>query len=503
MPTSTSKSLLSLSLQLIGYGFGILGRQVIIYLTLPFFTNKMPQSEFGVVSFTLSVLGFVNVLTTAGLHGAIFRFYHDKDDIQSRRLVLGSSLFLLTILAAFPAVIFLFLARSLAQQLLNDQVYAPVIQLSALLLVIDTLVNYGYVLLRIEARPIATSLTNLLIVASQMGVALIMVYKNNQGAFGYLSGLLIGEVIGLCLLGWLTRRIMAFNISRQSIGELLRYGLPLLPAALSMWALNLADRTVLSQMVGLEQLAIYEVGYKMGALVTLASAPFRAAWPPFAFSVMRKPNAQAIYRDVATYLLVASSFFALGLLAFKTEILGLLAPASYSAAISVVDWVALAQVFLSVQMVLSIGSKISKRTFDLAIVAMLSAIVYIALLIILIPVLGIVGAAIATVAGYGLLAFASYGIGQRSYPFPLDWNRLLKIVLAAGGSYLLIRFVDGSGVSGWTYYLSKIGAWLSFPLIVVLVGVITPLQLRGLWQLVSTMLRVRFQYMDQAAAHSP
>ncbi|RMG74049.1 MAG: lipopolysaccharide biosynthesis protein [Chloroflexi bacterium] len=503
MPTSTPRSLLSLSLQSIGYGFGILGRQLIIYVTLPFFTNKMTQKEFGVVSFSLAILGFVNVLTTAGLHGAIFRFYHDKDDIQSRRLVLGSSLFLLTMLAALPAVIFLFMARPLAQRLLNDQVYAPVIQLSALLLVIDTLVNYGYVLLRIEARPIATSLTNLLIVASQMGVALIMVYKYTQGAFGYLSGLLIGEVIGLCLLSWLTRRIVAFNISRQSIGELLRYGLPLLPAALSMWALNLADRTVLSQMVGLDQLAIYEVGYKMGAMVTLAAAPFRVAWPPFAFSVMRKPNAQAIYRDVVTYLLLASLLFALGLLAFKSEILRLLAPSSYSAAISVVDWVALAQVFLSIQMVLSIGPKISKRTFDLTIVAMLSTAVYIALLIILIPLLGIVGAAISTTIGYGLLAFASYGIGQRSYPFPLDWNRLLRVVLAAGGSYLLIQFADAIGVSGWTYYLFKMGAWLSFPVIVVLVGVITPLQLRGLLHLVSTMLRARFKYTDQAAAHSP
>jgi len=283
----------------------------------------------------------------------------------------------------------------------------------------------------------------------------------------------------------------------------LRYGLPLLPAALSMWALNLADRTLIGQMVSLDQLAIYEVGYKMGALVTLGVAPFRTAWPPFAYSVMRKPNAQAIYRDIVTYLLFASSFFALGLLSFKAEILGMLTPVSYRAALTVVDWVVLAQVFYSVQMALSIGPKISKRTFDLSIVTVLAAAVYLALLIVLIPLAGIVGAAIATAVGYGLLAFASYAIGQRSYPFPLDWKRLFKIVLAAGSSYLFIQFADGSGVSGWAYYLFKAGAWLSFPVVAILVRVITPLQLNSLLHLGFRILQVRLQRMDGAVPRSP
>ena len=244
-------------------------------------------------------------------------------------------------------------------------------------------------------------------------------------------------------------------------------------------------------------MAVYEVGYKMGGLVGLAVAPFGAAWPPFAFAAMRGPGAPRIYRDVLTSLFIVSVFIMLGLIAFQLEILRLLAPATYMPALSVVGWVALVQVFQASYLVLSIGPKISKRTSDLALVAVLAATIYLILNIVLIPRIGIQGAAIATLIGYGLLAFGSYFIGQRSYPFPLDWIRLIKLAFAAVGAYGLIAAVSRLGFSGWGYYLGKLGAWFSFPLICLLIGVVTISQLRGLWQSAFHMVQARALQMKE------
>ncbi len=318
-----------------------------------------------------------------------------------------------------------------------------------------------------------------------MGSALILVYFYNLGATGYLGGLLLGEVVGLLLLGFLTRSIISLQVSKNSMATLLRYGLPLLPAALSMWALRLADRALIGAYTGLEQLAIYEIGYKMGLLVSLAIAPFSAAWPPFAFSVMRKPNAQNIYRDALTYLVILSLFVALGIMAFKTVILDLLAPTSYGPALKVVGWVIMAQVFAAGYLVLSIGPKISKRTGDLTIVAVIAAVVNLLLNLVWIPRMGIQGAAIATTIGYGLLAVGSYIIGQRSYSFPLDWRRLYKIGLAAGISYLLIIALEQLGISNWIDYIKMGLAWLSFPSLCLLFRVVTITQILTLWGSIS------------------
>lgn len=496
--SSASRSIISLTGQSVGYGLGLFGRQLVIYVSLPLFTNHMPQSEYGLVSFSVAVMAFVNTLTNAGLHGAIFRFYHDSDDSRAQRQVLGSSLFMLTFLALLPALGFVALADVLAHSFLRGGNCAPVIRITAILLVVDTLVNYGYILLRIQVRPLATSMSNLVIVVSQMGIALVLVVVYHWGAAGYLTGLLIGEVIGLGLLGLLTHRIASLQITRQTMGTLLRYGLPLLPASLSMWALHLADRTLLGAFASLDQVAIYEVGYKMGTLVSLAIAPFGTAWPPFAFATMRRANARRVYRDVLTYLVFLCLFAMLGIIAFRAEILRLLAPATYLAATSVVGWVALAQVFQVSYLVLSIGPKISKRTSDLAIVAVLAAVIYLLLNVVLIPRLGIEGAAVATTVGYGLLAVGSYAIGQRSYPFPLDWARLLKMGFAAVGSYLLIAGVERMGLASWGYYLGKGGAWLSFLILALLLGVVTASQVRELRCLLVEMLHRRTVRADKA-----
>ena len=247
MASGSRKSLVSLAAQ---YGLGIFGRQVVVYLTLPLFTNRMPQAEYGLVSFSVAVMAFVNTLSNAGLHGAIFRFYHDSDDAHARRQVLGSSLFMLALLAILPATGFVAFADVLARSFLASADYALVIRVTSALLVVDTLVNYGYILLRIQVRPVATSISNLWIVAAQMGIALVFVYVCDWGAIGYLVGLLLGEMTGLMLLVFLTRRLISIRVSRQTIGMLLRYGLPLLPASLSMWALHLADRILIGALVG-------------------------------------------------------------------------------------------------------------------------------------------------------------------------------------------------------------------------------------------------------------
>lgn len=496
---STSlRPLLALSWQSLGYGLGIFGRQLINYLTLPLFTNHMPQTEFGLVSFAISIMAFVNTLTNAGLPAATYRFYHEDDNPKIRRRVLGSALWMFGVFALIPALGFLLLADLIAQSFLGDSALAPIIRFAAALLVVDTLVNYGYILLRLQIRPLATSLSNVFIVAAQMSCAWVLVYLYDLGAIGYLAGLLLGEIVGLGVLVFLTRRIVSLKPSREAMGALLRYGLPLLPAALSMWALHLADRALIGSMVGLDQLAVYEIGYKIGNLVSLAIAPFRTAWPPFAFAIMGRPRAQRIYRDILTYLLTLSLLFALGLLAFKSEILSLLAPATYAEALSVVGWIALGQVFHTTQMVLSIGPKISKRTADLAMVNVVSAAISLLLNFILIPRIGVQGSAIAAAVGYGSLAIGSYLVGQRSYPFSLDWARLLKVFLAAAGSYLLISVVDQMSFSGWQAYLGKGGAWFSFIFFSLCLGLITPSQLRRLWCSVTQMLYRRISQLHGA-----
>jgi len=404
------KSLISLTSQSVVYGIGFFGRQLVVYLTLPLITNLVPQDDFGIISIVTSFYTVINTLTNVGLPSATFRYYNDDIDVDQRRKVIGTSQALFFFLALGLALIIISFAGTTSQMLLGDSKYALVIQIVALLLVIETMNYYGTILLRLHNRPGAVGIHSLVSVIGQMGFAIAFIKFLNWGVIGYWVGFLIGSIVGLILIVWLNRKWIRFDFSATTAKELLTYGIPLIPANFSISLLQLTDRFFLRTHLDLHVVAVYAIGYKVGSLVNLVLAPFRYAWPNFAFSSVSDPDAKKIYRDVITFLILGSLFVSLGTYTFRFELINLLSPESYQDAASVVPWISAAMVLYGLYPVMSLGPKIMKRTAPLAWLSLLTTVVNITLLILFVPILGMTGAAISVFLSYIFLVTANYFI---------------------------------------------------------------------------------------------
>lgn len=462
------RALLSLSWQSVAYGIGIFGSQAIMLVMTPLFTHNMAQQEYGAISVITVIYAFINTFTNAGLPSATFRLFNDSSDEQNQRQVIGASQFLFFTFAFIPAIFILVFARDLSQILLKTDRFALSLQIAAVYLIFDTMNTFGTIMLRIQVRPLASSIHSVIMIACKTGIAVLMVMYWDMGVNGYWLGYLLGSFIGLLVMIWLIRSSLIFQVSLEKVIESLKYGIPLIPNALSNTALRLADRYLIGFFVGLEQVAIYDIGYKIGSIINMATEPFRSAWPQYAFSIMHKPNAQKIYRDVLSFLSAAVFLLILIIVGFRSEFVNLLAPASYDGAIYIIPWVALSQLFLALYPVLSIGPKILKKTHYLAWASVASAVVNIVLNLFLIPSMGILGAAIATFVSYLFLGVFTYIIGQRVFPFPIDWNRQIRILLMFLVTIALFtageKFCSGYGVE-----LAVKGAGLLFFLVMLVV----------------------------------
>ena len=227
------RAILSLSWQSIAYGIGILGSQLIIYVTLPFLTRYMPQEEYGAISIITALYAMLNTLTNAGLPAATYRFYNDSQDEQDRKLVLGGSQLLFLLFAAVPAAAILIFPRDTSLLILGSDQYARVLQVVAGFLIFDTFDTYGTVILRIEVRPLVSSAHSLILITCKMGLSLLFVIQYEMGAFGYWLGQLAGEFIGFLIMVWLVRKNLVFKISWHRLWDLMKFGLHLLPATFS------------------------------------------------------------------------------------------------------------------------------------------------------------------------------------------------------------------------------------------------------------------------------
>ena len=234
------RAILALSWQSAAYGVGVIGSQLIVYLMLPFLTRYMPKEEYGAVSVIAALYAFLNTLTNAGLPPATLRFYNDGQEDADKRLTLGSSQLLFFLYAAIPAIVIVLFSKPISWILLGSERYGLALQLAACFLILDSLNFYGTLILRIQVRPLIASIQNIILIASEIGMAILFVIIFRMGTAGYWLGFLTGELIGLLFTIWFVRKTIVFRVSRERILSLMKFGIPLIPASLSMTALRIA-----------------------------------------------------------------------------------------------------------------------------------------------------------------------------------------------------------------------------------------------------------------------
>jgi O-antigen/teichoic acid export membrane protein len=210
---------------------------------------------------------------------------------------------------------------------------------------------------------------------------------------------------------------------------MLVFGLPLVPTAVSAWALALVDRIILARVGSLSQVGQYAIANRLASLLLIGVSAFLLALTPFLFQTFSEHAGQekAARARILTYLTFIVSFAGLIITLFAKEVLELLAP-QFDDAYLAVGPLALGTAAYGISAVLTNGIALAKRTIYLAVFGIAAALINIGLNFVLIPPLGIVGSAVATTVGFGVLALSYYWISQRIYPTPYEPRKILTML---------------------------------------------------------------------------
>jgi O-antigen/teichoic acid export membrane protein len=264
--------------------------------------------------------------------------------------------------------------------------------------------------------------------------------------------------------------------------------LPLVPAAVSAWALLLIDRVILRRLEDLDAVGQYAIASRLSGVLILAMTGFVLALGPYLLSVYsQEPDQEKLVRGrTLTYLAFALGLGALVLTLFAEQLTHLFAP-DYDEAADAVGPLAFGAIGYGAAAVLLTGIGLAKRTIYVAGLATIAAVANIALNFALIPPFGIVGAALASAAGYGLLAVLYYWAAQRVYPTPFEPVKVLTILaLAIAAAFAAALPVDGAAAVA-----VKLVAIAAFLGAVVAFRAIGRDELRELSRFGRAMLRVR------------
>ena len=452
------------------YGLGGIVSRVIAVFLLPLYTRFLDTEDLGAVGLIVALSAVLVTILRAGISSAFFRFYFDSRDPAQRRLVVRTSFWFTMASATAGLVAGMLLAEPIADLLGLDD--ANLVR--AGFVGIWAQMNYEQLtsLFRAEERSTAFVVASLANIAVTVGATILLVVAWEQGALGVIVGNFTGTLVVYLALLVVHRERLGLQFSRPLLCEMNRFGIPLVPAALALIAVNFSDRFFLVHLASLDEVGLYEIGVRIASAMVLLLTAFRMAWPAFAYSIEDDGEAKRTYAFVLTYLVTVASWLALALGLTAPWLVRLLTQPEFYEGEKVVAPLAFGGMAYAAYIVMAIGVGRAKRTQFNWVITGVAALVNVALNLILIPPYGIMGAAVATVVAYGVMFLGMTWYAQRVFPVPYQWRRVLTAVVAALALLLAGRAIGGLGAA--------IALTLAYPLALLILGFFLPEERRTL-----------------------
>jgi len=428
------------------YALSSLASPLVSLLLLPFLTHVLSHADYGALAVLDTVIALVSSITSLGLDAVFARLYSFECKTRREQLDALSTLALLLFLIMIPVMIIgVMTAPWLSVLVLGNASYVAAIDLTVLLVLLQNLTIPGMIWMRVEDRATTYSIVstaNFLLVA---GATIVLVGMLHMGVVGALIAMGIGNVIvAVCTLPLIFSRA-GFHLRIPMVKSMLILGVPFAGNFITMWVLQLSDRYLLGHFASLSAAANYAVAYSLGTGVSfLVTKPFALAWWVLIYPIARRDDAPHVFKLIFRWYSFLLLFATLGLSLFAVSVLDLLFPASYHGQSMIISIVALSTVFSSIFVVFNLGMTLQRKTWLAFIALLFSALLNVGVNIVLIPLYGAMGAAIATLVAYIVLALVSYLFNQRIYPVPFE----VGLFLIALGIGIALYFADSRLAQG-------------------------------------------------------
>lgn len=455
------------------YGLGGLVSRIIAVLLLPLYTHYLSKSDYGQIETLVALVIVLTIVLRFGISSAFFRFYFDADDDAGRRIVLRTSFWFTMAMATLGLVAVVALATPISRSLFGEADAANLVRASAVALWAQ--MNYEQLssLFRVEERSVAFVIASLTNVALTVAGTVLLVVVLDRGPLGVIVGNFTGTlIVYLALLGY-RREQLGLQLDRGLLRRMNHFGMPLVPSALLLWVTNFSDRFFLVKLTDTGEVGLYSVGVRVASAMVLLLTAFRMAWPAFAYSIRSDEEAKRTYAWVLTYLVLLSTWIATALTLLSPWLVAWLTAPEFASASRVVGPLAFAAVSFGGFIVISIGIGRARRTQFNWVITGLAASVNVTLNLTLIPIYGMMGAAIATVAAFTVMFAGMAWWAQRIFPVPYQWRRVLTAA-AAGIALATAGKLVGAGLA------LSVGLVLAYPLLLLALGFYLPAERKRL-----------------------
>lgn len=413
------------------YFTGNLLRRVASFIMLPIYTRFLTTADYGTIELLGTVLDFIGIIVGMRIAQAIFRFYSAYEAPFEKNEVITTSLLLVALLNMLGVMFIYFFSSSIANVVLGSEEYAGLLVLFSFTLLGAAFIEIPMVYLRAIQKPWVFVLFSTLKLVSQLGLNIYFIVFLKMRVEGVIYSAVLSTAFLSAILLIYTLRKTGCRFSIKKAKEITSFSWPLIVTSIIAFYITFGDRYFLQFYRDLSDVGIYALGYKFGFLLGfVVGAPFFSIWDSERYNVLKKSNAKEIYHDV---LLVFSLLLVLfvGIISIMSkDILRVMADPSFWPAYKLIPIILAAYAFNALTDYTMMGILLKKRTRLLIYGNFITAVVITGAYWFLIPRMGPMGAAIATLIAFFVRFIWITNASQKLYRLKIPWTQiaLLSIV---------------------------------------------------------------------------
>lgn len=417
------------------YSIGEILPRAVSLLLLPIYTRYLSPADYGIISYTHTVVVFLFVLGAFALNSYALRFYFIHEDDEERNTLLGTvQLFILTLNVVFIVLAFL-LMPSIINRYDIQIPWNPYFRLAFIINFLDCLSIVPMVIYRVRQDAVKFVIVGLSKTFLVVILTLYLVVFLKRGVLGSFQAQLYVYLPYTLVYLYIMRKYARLSFNFSYIKEGLKFSAPLIPGSICFLLLSVSDRVILERYVDIGELGIYNVACQMSLVLNIVIQSGYKAIEPELFRRFGTEGFNTFIRKTQSAFFSAIYVGALFLCLFSQEIFVLMTTDAFHQGYMLVPALAVGVIMTGQNVIYGGILQGEKRTKMQGTATIIGAIVSVSVNLILIPYFGVYAAACSSALSFFVMNMILFC--AMTFPGKTIHREMLLVMLVPTVSYLL------------------------------------------------------------------
>ena len=385
------------------YGLGGIISKLVPLLMLPVVTRLMPGTTyFGLSDLSNTVLQFGSAVAVIGMYDAMYRMFFEKDDLKFKKEICSTTMIFTLAMSLIVCALMIAGKDLIAKYFFKDTQYSYLVYITAVTVLVSATNTIVAAPTRMQNKRKVFLITNTISPILSYSISIPLILMEHYVIALPLAALISG--VSMEVIFWALNRTW-FDVKlfrKEYLKPLLAIAIPLFPNFLIYWIFNSSDKVMITNILDVGQAGIYSVGSKLGHASQLIYTAFAGGWQFFAFSTMNEKDQVGSNSRIFEYLGIISYAATAFVCAISYCFFKIVFAEQYLVGYVIAPYLFLAPLLQMLFQVAANQFLVVKKTWPNMFILLSGAIINIILNLTLIPIIGIEGAAIATLIGYAV-----------------------------------------------------------------------------------------------------